>query len=60
MNGVKEAVIKVLDSLPENCSYEDVLYHIYAREKIERGLEAIEKGDYVSQAVAEQRINRNG
>lgn len=34
----KETVRRILDDLPDNASLEDIQYHIYVREKIERGL----------------------
>jgi hypothetical protein len=29
----------MLESIPDEASYEDIQYHIYVREKVERGLE---------------------
>jgi len=33
----KEAVRALLDRLPDDCSVEDVLYHLYVLQVIERG-----------------------
>ena len=33
----KEAVRALLDRLPDDCSVEDVLYHLYVLEALERG-----------------------
>jgi predicted transcriptional regulator len=33
----KEAVRALLDRLPDDCSVEDVLYHLYVLQEIERG-----------------------
>ena len=38
MNTAKNEVRKMLDQIPDNVSYEDIQYHIYVCEKIERGL----------------------
>ena len=35
---VKEAVQRVLRRLPDDCSYDDVLYHVYVLQAIARGL----------------------
>ena len=35
---VKETVKDLLERLPEDCSLEDVLYHLYVLQKIEQGL----------------------
>ncbi|MFW6106754.1 MAG: hypothetical protein ACOC8H_01195 [bacterium] len=36
---VKEAVKAILDTLPDNASWEDVQYHLYVRQQIDAGLE---------------------
>lgn len=49
---------KLLASLPEDCTWDDVQYHIYVREKVERGMRAADAGDVVSQEEAEKRIEQ--
>ncbi len=56
MNLVKEAAIRLIQSLPEDCSFEDIQYHLYVREKVETGLKAIEAGEVVSEDEADRRI----
>jgi hypothetical protein len=34
---VKETVKELLERLPEDCSFEDVLYHLYLLQKVEQG-----------------------
>jgi len=34
----KKKIAKLLKDLPDNCSYEDIQYHLYVMQKIERGL----------------------
>ena len=58
MKTAKEEVRKLLDQLPNNSSFEDIQYHIYVREKIERGLEDVKKGHLLSQAEIERRTTR--
>jgi predicted transcriptional regulator len=41
---VKEAAIEIVKNLPEDCSWEDIMYQIYVREKIEAGLRAADEG----------------
>ena len=55
----KEEVRRLLDSLPDEVSYEDIQYHIYVQQKIDRGTEASERGDFVSDEEIEQRIARH-
>jgi predicted transcriptional regulator len=56
MGTAKEEVRKLLDQLPEDSSYEDIQYHIYVREKIQRGLEDLEAGRTFTQEEIEKRM----
>ena len=58
MSTAKEEVRKLLDQLPDDSSFEDIQYHIYAREKIERGLKELEQGHVLSQEEVERRMSR--
>lgn len=44
----KEEVRCLLETLPDEASYEDIQYHIYVQQKIDRGLEASGRGDFIS------------
>jgi hypothetical protein len=52
----KQAVRKILDEIPENASFEDIQYHIYVRQKIERALQDVKKGRLITQQQAERRM----
>ena len=54
----KEEVKKILDHLPDDVGYEDIQYHIYVREKIERGLNDIRNGNVLSQEEVEKRMSK--
>jgi predicted transcriptional regulator len=56
MGRAKEEVQRILEQLPEDASLEDVQYHIYVRQAIERGLAAADAGDLVDQDEAERRL----
>jgi len=58
MSTAKEEVRKMLDQLPDDASFEDIQYHIYVREKIERGLKDIEDGRVLSQEDVEKRMSK--
>jgi hypothetical protein len=45
---VKEEAKKIIDNLPEDASWDDVMYEFYVRQKVELGLKAIEEGNFVS------------
>ena len=42
---VKDEVRKMLDNLPDTITYEDVQYHLFVKQKVERGL--IERGENI-------------
>ena len=54
----KDEVRALLDKLPDNASLNDIQYHIYVRQKIERGLEAIRKGNVIPQEDIAKRMAR--
>jgi predicted transcriptional regulator len=58
MSTAKEEVRKMLNQLPDDASFEDIQYHIYAREKIERGLKDIQDGRVLSQEDVEERMSK--
>jgi predicted transcriptional regulator len=58
MSTAKEEVRKLLDILPEDTTFEDIQYHIYVREKIERGLSDVEMGRVVTNTEAERRLHK--
>jgi predicted transcriptional regulator len=56
MGTPKEEVRKLLDQIPDDSSFEDIQYHIYVREKIERGLKDVEQGRVLNHEEVERRM----
>jgi hypothetical protein len=54
----KEEVRRLLELLPNDASLEDIQYHIYVRQKIERGLENIEGSRTISEEEFETRMSK--
>ena len=54
MQKVKEEVSSLLTRLPDDCSLEDVQYHLYVLQKIERGLKDVEEGRVYTQEEVEK------
>jgi hypothetical protein len=46
--GIKEQARKLIDSLPDNATWEDLEYKIFVRRKIERGLESLDEEETLS------------
>ncbi len=53
---VKEQAIELIKSLPNDCTFEDIQYHLYVRAKVEKGIRAIDEGRVVSQDEAEKKV----
>ncbi len=58
MNPAKDEVRQILDQLPDDASLEDIQYHIYIRQKIDKGLQDIEDGRTISQEEFDQRMSK--
>ena len=58
MGSAKDEVRRLLEQIPESASLEDIQYHIYVREKIDRGLEDVEHGRVLSQEEVERRMRK--
>lgn len=54
----KAQVREVLDRLPDDCSLEDVQYHLYVAEKLRRRIVQADAGEAVSQREAERRLDK--
>jgi hypothetical protein len=54
----KESVRELLDRLPDDCSLEDILYHLYVMQAVERGLADAEAGRTLSHEEVEERLRR--
>ncbi len=61
MNGtnntsVKSSARETLESLPDDATWDDVLYRMYVRQKIEAGLADEEAGNLISTEEVRQRL----
>lgn len=56
MSAAKQEVQALLNKLPDDCSLEDVQYHLYVIEKVQRGIKAANDHGSVSPAEAEKRL----
>jgi predicted transcriptional regulator len=55
-SSIKEEVIEMIRHLPADCTLEQIQYHLYVGEQVERGIADIEAGRVVSQEEAKRRI----
>ncbi len=58
MKNAKAEVRELLDGLPDEASIEDIQYHIYVRQKVQKGLEAERSGNTLSVEELKHRLSR--
>ncbi len=58
MSTAKEEVEALLSKLPDDCSIEDIQYHLYVIEKVRNGLKVADSQGPVTQEEVEQRLGK--
>jgi len=48
MTAIREEAKKLLDNLPDEATWDDIMYEMYVRKKIDEGLKAAEEGRLLS------------
>jgi hypothetical protein len=56
MSPTKQRVINLLESLPDDCSLDDIQYHLYVLSKVEKSEERIKAGETLSQDEVKRRL----
>ena len=54
----KDTVRELLDRLPDDCTLEDILYHLYVVQSVNRGLADAEAGRTISHEEVHERLRR--
>lgn len=57
MSAIKDQAIQIINALPEDCNYDDIQYHLYLWNKIQRGEREIEEGKTVPHEEAKRRLS---
>jgi hypothetical protein len=58
MSTAKDQVKALLQKLPDDCSLEDIQYHLYVVEKVRNGLAVADSQGTVPQAEVEERFGK--
>jgi hypothetical protein len=58
MSTTKQDVVLLLNKLPDDCSVEDIQYHLYVLDKVRRGLEDARLNGTLSQEEVESRLSK--
>ncbi|KIM06965.1 MAG: threonyl-tRNA synthetase [Sulfurovum sp. FS08-3] len=56
MVAIKQEVQNMIQNLPDNCTYEDIQYHLYVVKKIKNGMNRAKKGEASSHKDAKERM----
>ncbi len=59
MPTTKKRALEMIKKLPERATWDDIMYEIYVRKKIEAGIQAADKGRVVEHEEVKKRfVNR--
>ena len=58
MNTAKNEVQSLLKKLPDDCTIEDIQYHLYVIEKVQRGIKRAKDEGTISQEEVEKRFGK--
>ncbi len=59
MATAKQSVQQTLDHLSDQASWDDIMYELYVKQKIEKGLQAAKEGRTISHEEAKRRLLGN-
>ena len=58
MQSAKEEAIQLIRRLPDDTTLEDIQYHLYVQQKVQRGMQDVEEGRVYTQEEVEKRMKR--
>ena len=59
MQTAKQAAKQIINQVSDQASWDDIMYEFYVKQKIEKGLKAVEDGRTVSHEDAKRRLLGN-
>jgi predicted transcriptional regulator len=58
MQSIKEKVHHLLENLPANADYDDIMEAIFVQQKIETGLNQLNNGEFISHQEMKNRLSK--
>ena len=58
MKNAKQSAIEIIENLPDDSSYEDIMERLFFLQKVEAGLKDIDDGKVVSHEEVKKRLVR--
>lgn len=56
MVSTKESALRLIEGLPEDVSIDDIMYELYFRQRVDRGLRELDAGETVSHEDVERSV----
>lgn len=56
MQTIKQEAGNLINNLPDDCSYDDIQYHLYVLQKIKKGLADVKEGKVYTHEEMEERM----
>lgn len=56
MASAKESAQQILDHLPDQASWDEIMYELYVKQKIEAGLKSVEEGRTIPHEEMKRRL----
>ncbi len=56
MQTIKKKVIETLKKLPDDANYDDIMESIYIQQMITKGIEQLDKGEFISHEDVKERF----
>ena len=58
MQSAKQEVMELLKGLPDDSTLKEIQYHLYVRQKVQRGIQDVEEGRVYTQEEVEKRMEK--
>ena len=58
MQTIKHEVVRMVNKLPDEVGYDEIMAEIYFRQKVDKSLKQIEEGKVISHEEAKKRISK--
>lgn len=58
MAGIKEQVLKLVQSLPDDVTVDDVMEELYFKLQVDAGLKELDEGEGIPHEVVEQKMEK--
>ena len=56
MSVLKDEAKKIIEDLPENATWDDLMYQLYVKKRVETGIKEIENGETFSHEEVKNRL----